>query len=181
MNDAKNNLINIDYGIKRIIRFEKITENDEKKDYESEELMALETETGASIVKIETLVSTRIVLLCNNKKLNLSKFQYEILANGELYSKGSTFTGRAKDESENNNKTKFIKVKFFEKDKSDIREIDVLIHNISTGKSHLLAIDSNSGVWGWGSNIKCQIDPEQQESTTIDFPHKILRMVNIVL
>lgn len=65
MNDANNSLKNIDYGIKRIIRFGKINENDDKNEKESEELKALETETGASIVKIETLVSTRVVLLCN--------------------------------------------------------------------------------------------------------------------
>jgi hypothetical protein len=65
MNDANNSLKNIDYGIKRIIRFGKINENDDKTENESVELKALETETGATIVKIETLVSTRFVLLCN--------------------------------------------------------------------------------------------------------------------
>jgi len=65
MNDANNDLRNIDYGIKRIIRFGKFNENDENNEFESKELMALESESGASIVKIETLISTRLVLLCN--------------------------------------------------------------------------------------------------------------------
>jgi len=71
-----------------------------------------------------------------------------------------------------------MKVKFFEKEKSKKKEIDITIHNISTGRSHILALDSNYGVWGWGSNIKCQIDPEVHESSTIEYPHKIIRIVN---
>jgi len=65
MNDVNINLKNIDYGIKRTIRFGKINENEDKNENESEELKALERETGASIVKIDTLVSTRVLLLCN--------------------------------------------------------------------------------------------------------------------
>lgn len=60
MKDAYNNPKNIDYGIKRIIKFGNINE----KDNESQELKDLEKETEASIVKIETLISTRILLLC---------------------------------------------------------------------------------------------------------------------
>lgn len=176
MNDA-NNLRNIDYGIKRIIRFGKIDENDVKNENESEELKALELETGASIIKIETLVSTRVVLLCKIKIFFYFLLNTINIANGELYSKGISFIGRAKEESEKNNLPKFVKVKFFEKDKLDQREIDVIVLNISTGKNHLLAIDSDSAVWGWGSNLKCQIDPDAQESSTIEYPHKILRIV----
>ena len=61
MNDALN-IRNIDYGIKRVIIFD---ENDENIEDVFIELKALELEKGASIVKIETFVSTRVVLLCN--------------------------------------------------------------------------------------------------------------------
>ncbi len=64
MNDVNKNSENIDYGIKGIIRFGKINENDYRNENESLELMDLERTTGASIVKIDTLVSTRVVLLC---------------------------------------------------------------------------------------------------------------------
>ncbi len=57
---------------------------------------------------------------------------------------------------------------------------DVIIHNFSIGKSHLLALASDSGIWGWGSNIKCQVDPEAQESSTIDQPHKINSIVTLI-
>lgn len=85
--------------------------------------------------------------------------------------------GRPKDESEKNNIPKFIRVRFYEIYNSEKTEIDVVIFNISAGKSHILALDSNSCVWGWGSNLKKQIDPNDNLSNSIDYPRKILTIV----
>jgi len=66
MNNNNNiNIKNIDYGIKHVTRFGKSNDSDDKNENsEGIELRALEIDTGASIVKIETISSSRIVLLC---------------------------------------------------------------------------------------------------------------------
>ncbi len=65
MNNEDENMKNIDYGIKNIKRLGKYNDkNDENQSNEEIELKNLEKSTSASIVKIEMLSNSRIILLC---------------------------------------------------------------------------------------------------------------------
>jgi len=74
MNNYNNSLDNIDYGIKEIFRLGKGNENEDKTGNNiTKELRALELKDGASIVKIESFATTRVILLCIQ-----AKYQYFI-------------------------------------------------------------------------------------------------------
>ncbi len=60
----------LDYGIKRIEVFGKMNDKNEKDFLDEKKLKDLEYFSKASIVKMESIAASRIVLLCKYLKIN---------------------------------------------------------------------------------------------------------------
>ena len=53
----------------------------------------------------------------------------------------------------------FEEIKFFQSNK----ELDIVIVNITAGNDHVIALDLDRNIWGWGSNKFKQISPYSEE------------------
>lgn len=87
-----------------------------------------------------------------------------------MYSKGTLYCGRKINHD--SDKTSFYQI-MFQKSSPDDR---VIINNFSTGNSHILALDSEKKIWGWGLNKNGKIDPTV-ETLKIDLPREINQLV----
>jgi hypothetical protein len=130
------------YGIHKIYRFSNEIKSsnqdicilDDKKHF-----INLEKITVATVVKLEFTTNNCFVLL----------------SNGKVYSKGRKMCIGRECQSE---KTKEFGEIYFPLNKSDEgKDGNIKIFNISAGDEHVLALDSNHTVWGWGKNDNRQI------------------------
>jgi len=122
---------------------------------------------NSMVVKIEFSLQTIFILLCtiiNN------------LADGRVLSKSLSIEefnntlGREPDESlSNKEKKRFFQI-FFKDPINPYRPVHIV--NISSGDSHVLALDYDRNVWAWGSNQFNQINP-YIDRTEFLFPIKL--------
>lgn len=129
-------------GIQRVLKFSK-KKSDNKSEFitEKEEFIKVEADTNVSIVKIEYTLTSCILLLSDGRVLSRGKTNDPTL--GREYNSDTT--------------KKFKEVNFLD---DNIKEgVEVVIFNISAGDEHVLALDSEMRVWGWGKNNLRQINP----------------------
>jgi hypothetical protein len=100
--------------------------------------------SGPRIVKAEFTITAIFLLFC---------IESVNLADGKLMAQGKDF-GFVKEV--NGKKTKeFEEIKFRVTD----RDINVTIVSIAAGDEHVIALDFERNVWGWGNNKNKQINP----------------------
>ena len=121
---------------------------------------------GSTIVKVEFTLDSIFILLCN--------FLVN-LADGRLMAKGKYFGVN----KEVNNKTKkdYEEIKIKKLDQNET----VLVVSISAGDNHVILLDIDKNIWGWGSNALKQINPDSNQTFfktfTQIFTKKVQRLV----
>jgi alpha-tubulin suppressor-like RCC1 family protein len=80
-----------------------------------------------------------------------------------------SYTGRKAAEGPESD-DEFVKVEF----KNDHK---VIILNITAGKAHVLCLDNDHSIWGWGSNAKNQINPDKDSQKNYEIPIKLIQLV----
>ena len=136
------------YGIKRItkLKFHKDREDDLIKSNEM-----YYCHHGSLIVKVEFTLDSIFLLFCNIDV---------ILGNGKLMAKGKKDWGKIKE-------IKGRKIKEFEEIKlkmdNDNNE-NIMIVNIAAGDNHVILLDIQRNIWGYGCNKYKQINPNLQDS-----------------
>lgn len=143
MENPNNDTLIKKQGIQRVLKFSKVKLENNKQEFitEKENFIKVEADSNVSIVKIDYTLTTCIVLLSDGR----------VLTRGQL---NDPTLGR-----EENSETvkKFKEITFLD---DSIKEgTEVIIYNISTGDEHVLALDSEMRVWGWGKNDQKQINP----------------------
>jgi alpha-tubulin suppressor-like RCC1 family protein len=122
--------------------------------YEKKNLIENESKNFKNIrtIKIEFTIYSMFLLLCKLKFFIILNKKYLYLANGKILSKGTNLLGR---DFHNLKHQKIFDVVDFGNE-----EQEILIYDISTGKDYILALDKDYKVWGWGSNMRKQLDPK---------------------
>ena len=133
-------------GIFKVVKFGKTKQFSNEYAVEKSELLKIETDSNTTIVKIEFTLTSCIILLSNGKVLTRGKIQDVTL-------------GR---EANIENVKKFKQIYFTEEKKSDENNQEIFIYNICAGEEHVLALDNDMRIWGWGKNDLKQIDPSSK-------------------
>ena len=137
------------FGINNLVKIDTIKEDSQTYKNERDVVFQMDaSKVNQSLIKIEFCTANTFILL----------------SNGEVYSKGKgEALGRQKKE---NNKV-FEEV-LFETESEDYQNLPetnlrkdlegkILIYDISAGNNHVLVLDNNHVVWGWGDNNYHQI------------------------
>ena len=152
------------FGINNLVKIDTIKEDSQTYKNERDVVFQMDaSKVNQSLIKIEFCTANTFILL----------------SNGEVYSKGKgEALGRQKKE---NNKV-FEEV-LFETESEDYQNLPetnlrkdlegkILIYDISAGNNHVLVLDNNHVVWGWGDNNYHQILP-RSNIKNFDFPQMI--------
>jgi len=110
-----------------------------------------------------------------------------LLSNGELYSRGN-FDCLGRKTNNNLNEDKFEEIIFHKNYNyySLNREPEKkIIHNISAGNEHVICVDNENNLWGWGDNTFHQVNPKNEEKRIeypiiINFPKNNLKIFHII-
>jgi hypothetical protein len=101
---------------------------------------------------LESMDAMNITIVkCEYTKENF----FMLLSDGRVISKGKE---KVLGREENIDPTKKYGQVVFETD-----ETNVMIYNISAGDEHVLALDQNYNLWGWGDNWCLQVHPYEQK------------------
>lgn len=110
-----------------------------------------------------------------------------LLSNGEIYSRGNgDCLGRKS--TQNINEDKLNKIIFFKNYNyySLTKEPEkIIIYEISTGNNHVICLDNENNLWGWGDNSYDQVNPNKVDEkkiyypSIIHFPKSNLKIFNI--
>lgn len=152
------------FGINNLVKIDTIKEDSQTYKNERDVVFQMDaSKVNQSLIKIEFCTANTFILL----------------SNGEVYSKGKgEALGRQKKE---NNKV-FEEV-LFETESENYQNLPetnlrkdlegkILIYDISAGNNHVLVLDNNHVVWGWGDNNYHQILP-RSNIKNFDFPQMI--------
>ena len=95
-----------------------------------------------------------------------------LLSNGEIYSRGNgDCLGRKS--TQNINEDKLNKIIFFKNYNyySLTKEPEkIIIYEISTGNNHVICLDNENNLWGWGDNSYDQVNPNKVDEKKIYYP-----------
>lgn len=132
-------------GIYKVIKFGKIKQNTYEQAIERAEVLKIESDTNSSIIKIEFSLTSCFILLTN----------------GRVFSKGKIKDVTIGREANIETVKKFKQIIFNDEKKlDDIHEI--YMYNISAGEEHILSLDNQMRLWGWGKNDKKQLNPKSK-------------------
>ena len=115
------------------------------------------------VVKFEFILSAKLILLC---KIKLKLTDGRLFSKGKLYISFILTLGREK-KGVGVEENEFHQVTFVD---PTVPNQEVSIVSISTGESHVLALDYDRNVWAWGKNDSNQINPYVD---TKDFPYPV--------
>jgi len=110
-----------------------------------------------------------------------------LLSNGEIFSRGNgDCLGRKS--TQNINEDKLNKIIFFKNYNyySLTKEPEkIIIYEISTGNNHVICLDNENNLWGWGDNTFHQVNPKNEEKRIeypiiINFPKNNLKIFHII-
>ena len=109
-----------------------------------------------------------------------------LLSNGELYSRGNgDCIGRKANPNLNEDKFEEIifhkNYNYYSLNREPEKKI---IHNISAGNEHVICVDNENNLWGWGDNTFHQVNPKNEEKRIeypiiINFPKSNLKIFHI--
>ena len=109
-----------------------------------------------------------------------------LLSNGELYSRGNgDCIGRKANQNLNEDKFEEIifhkNYSYYSLDREPEKKI---ICNFSTGNEHVICLDNENNLWGWGDNTFHQVNPKNEEKKIeypilINFPKSNLKIFHI--
>ena len=97
--------------------------------------------------------------------------QFILTSNGEVYSRGiGDVTGRIKTEKQISLNNNFLWKVFKKIEFPGNEQNKNIIYDISAGNNHVLALDDDENIFGWGKNDFLQINPKEKNISFYQIP-----------